>query len=87
MFYLVGRDECKTAWRVLKIDRTEPTKLSIVEDPARYTEPERDELLGRIHDGNRATGGLKFVTKCYGIAGMKSRLASGACISVTVFFG
>lgn len=54
---------------MLKIDRTECTELGVEEDPTIYTESECQELLWRIHEGNRLTGGLKFVTKCYGIVG------------------
>ncbi|KAL5209642.1 hypothetical protein ABZP36_005265 [Zizania latifolia] len=68
-FYLVGRDKTRTLWRVLKIDRMESTELGIEEDPTSYTENECKEFLWRIHEGNRLTGGLKFVTKCYGIVG------------------
>jgi phosphatidylinositol 3,5-bisphosphate 5-phosphatase len=54
---------------VLKIDRLESTELGVDEDPTIYTESECQELLWRIHEGNMLTGGLKFVTKCYGIVG------------------
>ncbi|KAI3833505.1 hypothetical protein MKW98_024504 [Papaver atlanticum] len=68
-FYIVGRNKSKTVWRVLKIDRSEPTELNIVEDSTTYSEREIFELLTRIHVGNATTGGLKFVTSCYGIVG------------------
>ncbi|OAY66692.1 Phosphoinositide phosphatase SAC2 [Ananas comosus] len=68
-FYMIGRDKSRTHYRVLTIDRLEPSELSIREDPTMYSEVECYDLLMRIHDGNRATGGLKFVTKCYGIVG------------------
>lgn len=67
---MIGRDKNRTYWRVLKIDRTEPLELNIHEDPTIYSEFECYELLKRIHEGNRSTGGLKFVTNCYGIVGM-----------------
>lgn len=67
---MIGRDKSRTYWRVLKIDRLEPFELNIREDAATYTERECSELLRRIHEGNRSTGGLKFVTTCYGIVGM-----------------
>ncbi|TVU30907.1 hypothetical protein EJB05_22560, partial [Eragrostis curvula] len=67
MFYLVGSNDSKTTWRVLKIDRREPTSLELVEDPTHYTAAQRDDLLCRINDGNKATGGLRLVTKCYGV--------------------
>ncbi|KAI3913846.1 hypothetical protein MKW92_051631 [Papaver armeniacum] len=68
-FYIVGRNNSKTVWRVLKIDRSEPAELNIVEDSTTYSEREIFELLTRIHVGNATTGGLKFVTSCYGIVG------------------
>lgn len=68
-FYMVGRDKSRTYWRVLKIDRSEPSELNIREDSTTYTQKECEDLLRRIHEGNMPTGGLKFVTICYGIVG------------------
>ncbi|XP_039055016.1 phosphoinositide phosphatase SAC2-like [Hibiscus syriacus] len=68
-FYMIGRNKSKTYWRVLKIDRLDPLDLNIREDSTNYTEFQCSELLRRIHEGNKPTGGLKFVTACYGIVG------------------
>ncbi|XP_038990269.1 phosphoinositide phosphatase SAC2-like [Phoenix dactylifera] len=68
-FYMVGRDKSRRLWRVLTIDRLEPCGLNISEDPTVYSEIECYDMLNRIHDGNKSTGGLKFVTRCYGIVG------------------
>ncbi|KAJ1407042.1 SAC domain [Sesbania bispinosa] len=68
-FYMIGRDKNRTFWRVLKIDRLEPSELNIIEDSTVYSEIECCDLLRRIHEGNKSTGGLKFVTTCYGIIG------------------
>lgn len=68
-FYLVGSDRNKKLFRVLKIDRSEPSDLNISEDPVVYSPQEIKNLLQRIAEGNRATGGLTFVTKVYGIVG------------------
>ncbi|CAJ1975717.1 unnamed protein product [Sphenostylis stenocarpa] len=68
-FYMIGRDKSRTYWRVLKIDRLDPSELNVLEDSTTYTERECSDLLRRIHEGNRSTGGLKFVTTCYGIVG------------------
>ncbi|KAF8110514.1 hypothetical protein N665_0083s0076 [Sinapis alba] len=68
-FYMIGRDKNRTFWRVLKLDRTDPTELNFYEDSTAYTEAECFETLRRIHEGNRSSGGLKFVTTCYGIIG------------------
>ncbi|CAN6302052.1 unnamed protein product [Urochloa humidicola] len=82
-FYLIGRDKSRTHWRVLKIDRMECTELGVVEDPTSYTENECQELLWRIHEGNRLTGGLKFVTKCYGIVGFVKFLGPYYMVVIT----
>ncbi|KAG9158804.1 hypothetical protein Leryth_013699 [Lithospermum erythrorhizon] len=66
---MVGRDKTRTCWRVLKIDRMEPSELNISEDPTAYTQRECSDILRRIHEGNLSTGGLKYVTACYGIVG------------------
>ncbi|XP_068663400.1 phosphoinositide phosphatase SAC2-like [Aristolochia californica] len=68
-FYMIGRNKGRTLWRVLKIDRLEPTELNIREDSTTYSQSECYDLLKRINEGNRSTGGLKFVTTCYGILG------------------
>ncbi|GAB2291585.1 actin cytoskeleton and mitosis protein [Dionaea muscipula] len=68
-FYMVGRDKSRTYWRVLTIDRLDPYELNLLEDSTIYTETECTELLKRIHEGNKAIGGLKLTTTCYGIVG------------------
>ncbi|XP_052478041.1 phosphoinositide phosphatase SAC2 isoform X3 [Gossypium raimondii] len=68
-FYMVGRDKSGTLCRILKIDRLDPSELTVLEDSTTYPEIECYDLLRRIHEGNRSTGGLKFVTACYGIIG------------------
>jgi len=67
---MFGSDKSRTLWRVLKIDRLEPSELNIREDSTTYSESECNELLKRIDEGNKLSGGLKFVTSCYGIVGM-----------------
>ncbi|CAG7909034.1 unnamed protein product [Brassica rapa] len=54
-------------YRVLKIDQLDASELNLGEDFTAYTKKECNELLKRIHKENKATGGLKFVTLCYGI--------------------
>ncbi|XP_062014740.1 phosphoinositide phosphatase SAC2-like [Rosa rugosa] len=68
-FYMIGRDKSRTLWRVLKIDRLDPSELNILEDSTTYTDIECYDLLKRIHEGNKSMGGLKFITICYGIVG------------------
>lgn len=68
---------------MLKIDRMEPSDLNISEDPVVYSTQEVKSLLQRIAEGNRATGGLTFVAKVYGIAGCVKFLESYYLILVT----
>ncbi|XP_057973456.1 phosphatidylinositol-3-phosphatase SAC1 isoform X2 [Malania oleifera] len=82
-FYLIGSDRNKKFFRVLKIDRSEPSDLNISEDPVVYSPQEIKNLLQRIAEGNRATGGLTFVAKVYGIAGCIKFLESYYLILVT----
>lgn len=73
---MIGTDKSRATWRVLKIDRLEPSELNIIEDTTTYSEVECCDLLRRIHEGNKPTGGLKFVTTCYGIIGMTNSCCS-----------
>lgn len=82
-FYLIGSDRNKRFFRVLKIDRSEPSDLNISEDPVVYSPHEIKSLLQRIAEGNRATGGLTFVAKVFGIAGCIKFLESYYLILVT----
>lgn len=82
-FYLLGSDRNKKFFRVLKIDRSEPSDLNISQDPVLYSPQEIKSLLQRIAEGNRATGGLTFVAKVFGIAGCIKFLESYYLILVT----
>ncbi|KAL5729842.1 Phosphoinositide phosphatase sac1 [Ranunculus cassubicifolius] len=82
-YYLIGSDRNKRFFRVLKIDRSEPSELNISEDPVVYSQQEVKNLLQRISEGNRSTGGLVFVAKVYGIAGCIKFLESYYLILVT----
>ena len=68
-FYVVGRNEQKTHLRVLKIGRSDPSKLVIYEDPTTYSYAECKLLLQGMDEGNKLGGGLKFVSTCFGIDG------------------
>ncbi|KAG7555984.1 SAC domain [Arabidopsis suecica] len=67
-FYMIGWNG-SGVYRILKIDRLDASELNLREDSTAYTKKECYELLKRIHEGNKATGGLKLVTVCYGIIG------------------
>ncbi|XP_019465463.1 PREDICTED: phosphoinositide phosphatase SAC1 isoform X1 [Lupinus angustifolius] len=81
--YLIGCDRKKRFYRLLKIDRSEPSDLNISEDPVLYSPQEINNLLQRISQGNKATGGLTFVANVFGIAGCIKFLESYYLILVT----
>ncbi|XP_057535660.1 phosphoinositide phosphatase SAC2-like [Amaranthus tricolor] len=82
-FYLIGRDVERRHWRVLKIGRCKPSALVIHEDPTIYTRKACKLLLRSIDEGNKSTGGLKFVTDSYGIIGFIKVLESYYILLVT----
>jgi hypothetical protein len=78
-FYIFGTNSDKTLWRLLKIDRSETPELDIDECSTVYTETEYQELLNGLDEDHRSTGGVKFVTKFYGIIG---KLFSPCCVQI-----
>ena len=68
-WYLVGSNLTRTQHRLLKIDRTTLTTLSINEDYTTYTTAELDSLIHMIHTGNAASGGVLSVRQCQAVIG------------------
>lgn len=74
-YFLVGSNHAETKYRVLKIDRTEPKDLVIIDDRHVYTPQEVRELLGRLDLGNRTkmgqkgSSGLFRAVSAFGIVG------------------
>ncbi|WVQ79290.1 hypothetical protein IAT38_001387 [Cryptococcus sp. DSM 104549] len=55
--------------RVLKLDRTDPTTLNVVEDSTVYDTQELQTLLQMVKDGNKSQGGLDMVMEFLGLVG------------------
>uniref|UniRef100_A0A8P4GLB8 SAC domain-containing protein n=1 Tax=Dicentrarchus labrax TaxID=13489 RepID=A0A8P4GLB8_DICLA len=74
-YFLVGTNQAQTKHRVLKIDRTEPKDLVIIDDKHVYSQQEVRELLGRLDLGNRTkigqkgSSGLSRAVSAFGIVG------------------
>ena len=81
---MIGQDKSREVQKVLNISRSELSELNIFEDSTTYSDFDCCELLKRIHDGNTSTGGLKFVTICYGIVG--TSLTSNKVLPVLIIF-
>ncbi|CAI5986894.1 unnamed protein product, partial [Closterium sp. NIES-64] len=88
-FYIVGRGKNKDQKRILKIDRSEPSELVLVEDPTVYTARQCSALLQQLAEGNRSSGGLRLVTKAYGIVGelVRRLISSGGLRLVANAYG
>ncbi|XP_043270839.1 polyphosphoinositide phosphatase isoform X2 [Venturia canescens] len=81
-FYLMGSNNTLTRFRVLKIDRTEPRELTVVDDKIEYTQDEIKDLVNMIDMGNRnragqrsKTGGVAKVVSAFGIMGSDNNAA------------
>lgn len=74
-YFLVGSNHAETKFRVLKIDRTEPKDLVVIDDRHVYTQQEVRELLGRLDLGNRTklsqkgSSGLFRAVSAFGVVG------------------
>lgn len=85
-FFVVGSNPEQTKFRVLKIDRTEPKELIIIDDKIIYNEKEIRDLLTMIDVGNRSKVGQKMgsgfnkAVSSYGIIGFV-RFLEGLFIS------
>lgn len=70
-YYLIGSNNTQTAFKVLKIDRTE-NELSLIDDRVEYTYDEIRELLIRIDHGNRRRPeqpGVRKTVSSFGLIG------------------
>ncbi|KAG8582449.1 hypothetical protein GDO81_008056 [Engystomops pustulosus] len=88
-YFLVGSNHAETKYRVLKIDRTEPKDLVIIDDKHVYTQQEVRELLGRLDLGNRTkmgqkgSSGLSRAVSAFGIVGFVQFLEGYYIVLIT----
>eukprot|EP00064_Thunnus_orientalis_P010212 superscaffoldBa00001363_g10238 len=88
-YFLVGSNQAQTKHRVLKIDRTEPKDLVIIDDKHVYNQQEVRELLGRLDLGNRTkigqkgSSGLSRAVSAFGIVGFVRFLEGHYIVLIT----
>ncbi|OCT80385.1 polyphosphoinositide phosphatase isoform X1 [Xenopus laevis] len=88
-YFLVGSNHAETRYRVLKIDRTEPKDLVVIDDKHVYTQQEVRELLGRLDLGNRTkmgqkgSSGLSRAVSAFGIVGFVQFLEGYYIVLIT----
>ena len=73
-FYVVASNTSDSLHRIIKIDRTAPNELVVIEDEAVYTGRQMTAMLKMLEDGNKASGGLGKPKVFFGIIGMLSSL-------------
>ncbi|WVQ75091.1 hypothetical protein IAR50_004700 [Cryptococcus sp. DSM 104548] len=69
--------------RVLKIDRTDPTLLNVIEDTTVYDGNELQTLLRMVKDGNKSQGGMDLVMDFHGLVGFVKFTAGWYLILMT----
>ena len=77
-FYVVASNTSDSLHRIIKIDRTAPDELVVIEDEVVYSGRQMTAMLKMLEDGNKASGGLGRPKVFFGIIGMcVPRLGSG----------
>lgn len=84
-FFIVGSNNNQTKFRVLKIDRTEPYDLVIVDDNVEYTEKEVHQLLQSAIKV-KGSASLPKRISAFGIVGKISSAVKGllGCCAICV---
>lgn len=59
--YFIAASTSTDHHRILKIDRTSPETLNVIEDQATYDSKQLELLLRMVDDGNKMSGGLEKV--------------------------
>ncbi|KAF8346534.1 SacI homology domain-containing protein [Amanita rubescens] len=68
-FYIIASNAADSRHRIIRIHRSSPDELNIVEDDAEYSGKQMTSMLKMLDDGNKASGGLGKPKVFYGIAG------------------
>ena len=71
-FFIVASNASDSRHRIIKIDRTSPVDLQVVEDDTDYSGKQMSNMLKMLDDGNRGSGGIGKDRVISGIAGKPS---------------
>lgn len=66
---MVGSNNARTKYRILKIDRTEGHDLTIVDDRVEYTE---QDMINVLYSGLHRNTGLSKIASAFGIVGKEN---------------
>ena len=78
-FYVVASNASDSRHRIIKIDRTSPADLLVVEDDTDYSGKQMSAMLKMLDDGNKVSGGIGRAKVIFGIAGWPVFPCSRAC--------
>lgn len=78
-FYVVASNASDSRHRIIKIDRTSPVDLNVVEDDTDYSGKQMSAMLKMLDDGNRGSGGIGRARVIFGIAGKLSSPTRYSC--------
>ncbi|XP_066600542.1 polyphosphoinositide phosphatase [Prorops nasuta] len=89
-YYLIGSNNTLTRFRMLRIDRTAPRELIVIDDKREYTQDEIRNLVDMIGTGNRSRSGQRIsnagvakIASAFGIVGFVRFLEGYYIIVVT----
>lgn len=82
-FYVVASNTSDSLHRIIKIDRTAPDELVVIEDEAVYSGRQMTAMLKMLEDGNKASGGLGKPKVFFGIIGFLRFTAGWYMILIT----
>ncbi|KAG8221522.1 hypothetical protein J3R82DRAFT_1740 [Butyriboletus roseoflavus] len=68
-FYVVVSNASDSRHRIIKIDRTSPVDLLVVEDDTDYSGKQMSAMLKMLDDGNKGSGGIGKARVIFGIGG------------------
>lgn len=71
-FYIIASNGSDSRHRIIKIDRTSPVDLNVVEDDTDYSGKQMSAMLKMLDDGNKGSGGIGRARVIFGIAGKLS---------------
>ncbi|KAI0283105.1 SacI homology domain-containing protein [Russula aff. rugulosa BPL654] len=82
-FYVVASNTSDSLHRIIKIDRTAPDELVVIEDEVVYSGRQMTAMLKMLEDGNKASGGLGRPKVFFGIIGFLRFTAGWYMIIIT----
>jgi len=82
-YFVVGSNNARTKYRILKIDRTEGHDLTIVDDRVEYTEL---DMINSLNVGLHRNTSLNKIASAFGIVGKNNTIFLFKIINVPMYY-